>query len=95
MANRIVGNVYIIDSTLTNLSYLFAKIRGVALYGTDSTSRLTITYVSSTADAIFALGNQINSPGTTGITFGGDGFTVADTMRVLLLTAGTGFIYFA
>ena len=93
MANRIVGNVIIVDSATINLPYVNANIRGVALYGVDSTSRLNITYVSSTLDTIFALGNQINSPGLSGLTFGGDGFQVADTMRVLTLTAGTGYIY--
>ena len=95
MANRIVGNVYIIDSATINLDYLSARIRGVALYGTDSTSRLTLTYASSVSDSIVALGNQINSPGLSGISVGGDGFAVADTMRVFTLTAGTGYIYFA
>ena len=93
MANRVVGNVIIVDSATINLPYLAANIRGVALYGTDSTSRLNITYVSSTLDTIFALGNQINSPGLSGLTFGGNGFLVTDTMRVLTLTAGTGYIY--
>ena len=95
MANRVVGNVLIVDSATINLPYFNMNVRGVALYGTDSTSRLNLTYVSSTLDTVFALGNQINSPGLSGMTFGGPGFAVADTLRVLTLTAGTGYIYFA
>lgn len=96
MANRILGNVYLLDSGLQTLSFpTKASIRAIALYGADTTARLVLTLVSDTRDAVVALANPVHFPNTTGITFGGDtGWAVADTLRVLNLTAGTGYIYF-
>ncbi len=93
MANRLSGNQYIIDTTTSNLTSLITnKIIAVALFGIDTTSRLTITYASSTADEIIALANNVNGPNLAGVSFG-QGFYVQDTLRVQLLTLGTGYIY--
>lgn len=95
MANRLVGSVYILDTTTANLSYINGRISAIGFYGADTTARLTLTYVSSTLDSIVAF-----APATLGSipwddhkSFG-PGFQMADTMRVLNLTAGTGWIYF-
>lgn len=95
MANRIVGNVYIIDSGLISLTWpSAAKIGAVAFWGVDSTSRLTVTLSSDTRDSIFALSNQANVPGLSGITFGYQGWSCPNQPYILNLVAGTGYIYF-
>lgn len=94
MANRIRGNLVIIDSSAINLSLpTNVRIQAAALYGIDTTSRLIITLASSTLDSVIPLSNQTHFPGTSGMSFGEGGWCVADTLRVMLLTAGTGYLY--
>ncbi len=95
MANRIVGNIYILDTNTSNLAFPNTmKITNVALYGIDTTSRLILTYAATTTDVIFALANQSHFPGNVEIHMGGDGFYVNEQLRVQSLVAGTGYIYF-
>ena len=93
MANRIAGNVLIVDSSLSNLPYLNARVLAASFYGSDTTARLTITYVSSTLDSIIAFAPNVTGGGPWSANQVLGGVQVADTMRVLLLTAGTGYLY--
>lgn len=93
MANRIVGNIYIIDSGLQNLAYTNHKILSVGFYGTDSTATMTLTYASNTNDSIIAFGPSAATakPWQEYAELGG--VYVSDTIRVLNLVAGTGWLY--
>ncbi len=95
MANRLVGNVYIIDSGTINLVWpTNAAVAGFTLYGTDSTSRMNITYASNISDSVVSLANPVNTPQLVGVSFGVNGVHFDQQLRVNTLTAGTGYIYF-
>jgi len=93
MANRIRGNVYILDSGSINLSWPNkANVTGFAFYATDTTSVINITLVTDSADSVFAAANPNNTPVLTGISFGKP-VEFGSQLRVHVLTAGTGYIY--
>lgn len=96
MANRLVGNVIILDTSADNFTVPSnMKIAAVALYGLDTSSRLTLTYPTS-ADSFVSLSNQNALPGLSSITFGSNGvYFSAAFLRVDTLIAGTGFVYLA
>lgn len=93
MANRIVGNIYIIDSGLQNLSYINHKLLAVGFYGANSASTMTLTMVSSTLDAIVAFANITAGSASWADYAQLGGVYVSDTIRVLNLVAGTGWLY--
>ena len=94
MTNRIRGNLVIIDSSAINLSLpTNVHIQAASFWGSDTTARLILVLASDTRDSVVALSNQTHFPGLSGIAFGEGGWCVADTLRVLNLTAGTGYLY--
>ena len=93
MANRIVGNIYILDSGLQTLNYLNLKLMGVGFYGANTTAALVLTLASDTRDAIVAIGPNVIGAGAWSAYVPLGGVYVSDTIRVLNLTAGTGWLY--
>jgi hypothetical protein len=94
MANRIVNRVYIIESSTIALEWPAAemKVSAIALWSTDTTGILQLSYVSNTSNIAVLLQNPENVPSTQIISFGqGQWF---EALRVQNLTAGTGWIYF-
>lgn len=93
MANRIVGNVYIIDSANGNTAIPWldgTKIATITFWSSDSTGKLQITG-ASTADVLFQVTNPVNVPNTVGAYLGGNYFK--DVVKILTLTAGTAWVY--
>ncbi len=93
MANRIVGNVYIIDSgSLAPIPFSSGtKIASVIFWSSDSTGTLRLA-TENTANVIMHLSNPINVPNTIGAYIGGCYAT--NSLTVPTLTAGTAWIYF-
>lgn len=93
MAARIVGNVMIIDSSGEVLTLPNSMLVGAAaLYGTDSSSKLIITFAANASNSCIALANPINAANTVGISFG-PGVYFAQGLTVTSLVAGTGYLY--
>lgn len=94
MANRIAGNVYIIDSGSISLPWpgTHVKIQGVGFYSTDTSGELQLTMASNTLNIVFWLRNNNNQPYFLPQYLGGVNF---EQLRVQILTAGTGFLYLA
>lgn len=96
MANRIVGNVYILDtgSANTELPWLDnAKVATISFWGANTSAEMILT-TEDTGNvvarlAINANGNVANS---TSIHYGGVNFP--GSIKLPVLTAGTGWIYF-
>ena len=101
MANRIVGNIYIIDSQTGaasslqpgSASWLDNKlVTAFAFLSADTTATFELVFASQTdATAVF-LSNQSNIRNTTWSSFG-DACYFRE-LRCKTLTAGTGYIYF-
>lgn len=94
MANRLRSNVYIIDSaqTLTGLTWpTQAKIHSVAFYSTDTTGELKLVLTADTRDAVVHIRNNQAQPFTLPLYLGG---VWMDQLTPIVVTAGTGFIYF-
>lgn len=96
MANRIAGNVLIIDSAMGNAPVLLSssqiknfKLGSVAFWSSDTTGSLILA-LASTADVILRLGNSVNNGNTTGIIL--NGVNLHD-LKVPVLTAGTAWCY--
>ena len=96
MANRIVGNVIIVDSAMGNSPVLSSsaqlhkfKLGSVAFWSSDTTGSLVLSG-TNTSNTYLRLGNSVNSPNTTGIVL--DGVTLHN-LKVPVLTAGTAWIY--
>lgn len=97
MANRIVGNVYIVDSALNNVSLPWpqgARIQSVRAWFLD-TSGLARFTGSDTTNAVFILtAHNAPSPSAGGndrMYLGGVRF---EEMKIPTLTSGTAWIYF-
>ena len=89
MANRIVGNVYIIDSASGATALSFPKqglIKNISFIASDTTGLLELALVT-TADVVVRLSNS-----KTELELG-DGVWF-EPFIVKTLTAGTGYIYF-
>ncbi len=93
MANRIVGNIYIIDSGLQNLAYTNHKLLAVGFFGSNSASTMTLTMASNTLDSIMAFANITAGSASWHDYAQLGGVYVSDTIRVLNLVAGTGWLY--
>lgn len=96
MANRIIGNVYIIDSALNNVSLPWptkAKVMGVGAWFSGGTgeARFTGADTTDTVLRLVAANSGINATYNYhylgGITF--------DEMKIPVLTVGTAWIYFS
>lgn len=94
MANRIRGRVYIIDSATINLDYIPMQITGIGFYGVDTTARLNLVLASDTRDSIVAFAPDVLGGNPWSKFYPMGGWMVSDTLRVLTLIAGTGWIYF-
>ena len=102
MANRIVGNVLIIDSGMGNSQVLIGNnindyvISGIAVWGVDTTAAITLTEANTATDLIYKY-NANTTPGGAG---GVNPLVLAyaikvGELRVPVLTAATGFVYLA
>lgn len=94
MANRLVGNVYIIDSALNNVSLPWpntATVSGIAFWSTNTTG-LAVFTGADTTNVIKVLSNPNNAPATVGIILNRVQFS---EMKIPTLTAGTAWIYFS
>lgn len=94
MANRIVGNVYIIDSgqTLTGLEWgKSLKIHSVQFYSTDTSGELILAFTSDTSNQFCHIRSNQSNPFTLPYYYGG---VYVDQLTPILVTAGTAFIYF-
>ena len=99
MANRIVGNVYIIDTDTgaTPLSFMTnTKIQTISFWGNGTNSNITLAGANTTnVLAILNLGdvpgNMLNA--TKSLYLGGVYLT--DSMTVPVLQSGTAWIYFS
>jgi len=98
MANRLVGNVYIVDSALNNVSLpwpqgarintiraWFLNTTGIAVFTGANTTDVVCNLTTNVAPAALA-------GGTVEAKLNGTRF---DEMKIPTLTAGTAWIYFA
>lgn len=98
MANRIVGNVLIVDSAAGN-AFVYegnAVIQAVAIYANDTTGQVQLT-TADTRDQIVRVSVGGGPVGfTSGITKQHDfqALRIDDGIKVPVLNAGTAFIYF-
>lgn len=101
MANRLVGNVYIIDSALNNVALPWnfgSRVSAFAFWSGSTAGSITFTG-ENTADCIAKLSflqgatNGGNEPALTSLQFGNP--VAFDAVKVPFLTAGTGWIYLA
>lgn len=93
MANQILGNIYILDTGSGNTSIPWnvgSRIQSVAFWSTDSTGLMELS-MANTSQVIVKLANPNNADTTVGIYLGGLSVT---EMKLPVLTAGTGWIYF-
>ena len=99
MANRLVDNVYIIDSAMgghpllgkNSASWLSgSKVQSFVLWSTDTTGKAVFT-TADTTNAVSGLANPNDDPATIESVLGGIYFS---DMRVPTLTAGTAWVYF-
>lgn len=102
MANRIVGNVYIIDSQSGALAPLKsgdawpaadAYIHTVAFWSADTTGLFELVYAADSNNTAFLLANPNHFDATVDIHLGVP--VRFSELRAKTVTAGTGFIYFA
>ena len=92
MANRIVGNVYILDTGSANTALPWnsgTHIQSVAFWSTDTTGRMVLSGADTT-NHVVVLENPNDDETTVGIYLGGVPFS---EMKLPTLTAGTGWIY--
>lgn len=91
MANRIVGNILIVDSQGVALPAFPLHVLTVAFYSTDTTGELQITRSSNTADTLLQIRNNQNQPFTLPLFLGGHIFQ--ETLFVTKCQAGTAWFY--
>ena len=94
MANRMVENVYIIDVGSANTALPWnagSRIQTVSFWSTDTTGRMELSG-SNTTNVVAKLENPFHFEATVSQHLGGIRFS---EMKVPILTAGTGFIYFS
>ena len=105
MANRIVGNVYILDSQESAAISLAwptnAKIKCAAFWSNDTSGRMILTMGGNSNNAVISFGyvTQVQAasgnlivitPATQSLPLDGAYF---DQLAVATLTAGTGWLY--
>ena len=95
MANRIRGNVIIVDSASISLDFPgasnTAQIGSIAFWSSNSTGLMEFSFQNNTADIIIKMQAPVNQPNTT--TFRFPSRIYLKNLRVNTLTVGTGFIY--
>src|SRR3990167_10583602 len=98
MANRVVGNVYIVDSALNNVSLPWnqgARVQSIRAWFLDTTGLARFTG-SDTTDAVCILTpNNAPTPSSGGHDEANLGGIRFDEMKIPTLTAGTAWIYFS
>lgn len=94
MANRIVGNVYIIDSaqTLTGLPWSNAgyNIQSAVFYGTDTSGEIVLADSADTRNTMIRIRSNQATPFSFPIYLGGCRF---NQLTPIVVTAGTCFLY--
>lgn len=96
MANRIVGNVYIVDSALNNLALPWpqgATITSIRAWFLDTTGIARFTD-SDTTNAVCLLIANAPAAGTGTTDQANLGGVSFDNLKIPTLTAGTAWIYF-
>lgn len=91
MANRLVGNIFIVDSAEANIALSIPEnsyIGEVAFWGADTTGIIELTG-ASTADVIAKIQIGTNVPSNDSIYVG----TRVQTLKCPVVTAGTAWIY--
>lgn len=103
MANRIVGNVYIIDSSTGAGNPLIMGgnsgawldnilVSAFAFWGTDTTAAIELVFANDTASTAFRSGHGYANANLNWSSFGEAVYF--KELRCKTLTNGTGFIYF-
>lgn len=94
MANRIVDNIYIIDSALNNVALPWnsgTRVAAVSFWSSDSSGAMTLAFTDTSDTILRAVSpSNGNSAQTSHYYLGGIPFS---SMKVPVLTAGTGYIY--
>lgn len=97
MANRIRGNVIIVDSAASTVAITTPgdksniEIIGIAFWSLNSTGLLEIADATSSSDIVVKLSNPVNGPATVWSNF--SGMWSGKEMRINTLTVGTAWIY--
>lgn len=101
MANRIVGNVYIIDSSLGIGNPLIINtgswldnhlVSAFGFWGNDTTAQIELVFASATDTTAFRSGHSNTNANMNWSSFGDSVYF--KELRCKTLTNGTGFIYF-
>ena len=98
MANRLVGNVLIIDSAqgtaLSNSTFPSsgAEMVSIFFYATDTTGELRLTDGASTANTIIHIRSNQNQP--YNFPYYLNGLRIQNPIIPVTVTAGTAFLYF-
>lgn len=99
MANRIVGNVLIIDSGMGNSPVLPGNnyndfvISGIAVWGADTTAAITLTEANTATDLVYKYNGISTIAGVNPLVLA---YAIkVGELKVPVLTAATGFIYLA
>lgn len=90
MANRIRGNVYIVD-TVGDLPEIALSVQSVAFYSSDTTGELMVSCYSNTTDVVIHVRNNQSQPFTLPLYLGG--IELDDRLTINRCTAGTAFFY--
>lgn len=101
MANRVIGNVIIVDSAMGNSFVLTSgatilnnnEVRATAFtfWSTDTTGIVAFSSGADTTNRVVLLTNPNNNPTTIGLVLNGIPF---NQLKVPVLTSGTAWIYF-
>lgn len=94
MANRIRGNVVIIDATgIVDFpgAGSQAKVSFIAFWASDSTGAMKLAFQANSSDVIVNMASPVNQPNTTTFRFPGNQYL--QSLKCNTLTAGTGYIY--
>lgn len=99
MANRIVGNVLIIDSGMGNSPVLIGNnindyvISGIAVWGVDTTAAILLTEANTASDIVYKYNGNSTIAGVNPLVLA---YAIkVGELRVPVLTAATGFVYLA
>lgn len=102
MANRIVGNILIVDSGMGNSPVLLGNnyndfvISGIAVWGVDSTTAITLTEANTTTDLVYKFNANTSPVGGGGVNPLVLAYAIkVGELKVPVLTAATAFIYLA
>ena len=99
MANRIVGNVLIVDSGMGNSPILLGsnigeyQVSAIVIWGVDTTAAITLTEANTATDLVYKFNANLSNGGVNPLSLTYS-LKVGD-LKVPVLTAATGFIYLA